>query len=40
MEQATKEAATVATLKLYTRTEEEIEAKMLHQRLQMLHLKD
>ncbi|GJY72918.1 hypothetical protein Tco_0477349 [Tanacetum coccineum] len=29
MEQATKEAATVATLKLYTRTEEEIEAKIL-----------
>ncbi|GJY90810.1 hypothetical protein Tco_0506006 [Tanacetum coccineum] len=28
-EQATKEAATVATCKVYTRTEEEIEAKIL-----------
>ncbi|GJV57734.1 hypothetical protein Tco_1458739 [Tanacetum coccineum] len=37
LEQATKEAATVATLKLYTRTEEEIEAKMLHQRVFILH---
>nr|GEX75935.1 reverse transcriptase domain-containing protein [Tanacetum cinerariifolium] len=33
MEQATKEAATVATLKLYTRTEEEIEAKILDARM-------